>query len=117
MASANGPVVCFSYLAAASLWQVTQFPMPNDGAEVQAIEESIAADGAMTAAVLAGLGQPSLLLSNSVGDDGSGAHVCNWLRDHGVQAAARMVDGRPSRTSWSSATTNTPGRSSLACQE
>lgn len=54
MASTSCPVVCFSYLAAASLWQVTQFPMPNDGAEVQAIEESIAADGAMAAAVLAG---------------------------------------------------------------
>jgi len=81
MASPGGPVVCFSYLAAASLWHVTQFPQPNYGAEVHAIEESIAADGAMAAAMLAGLGRPSLLLANNVGADGSGAHACNWLRD------------------------------------
>jgi hypothetical protein len=95
MASPGGPVVCFSYLAAASLWQVTQFPRPNYGAEVQAIEESIAADGAMVAAVLVGLGHPSLLLANNVGGDSRGAHVCDWLRDRGVETTARMADGPP----------------------
>ena len=64
MSSPGAPVVCFSYLAAASLWRVTQFPGPSYGAEVHAIEESIAADGATAAAVLAGLGLPSLLLAN-----------------------------------------------------
>jgi sugar/nucleoside kinase (ribokinase family) len=95
MASPGGPVVCFSYLAAASLWQVTQFPRPNYGAEVHAIEESIAADGVMVAAVIAALGLPSLLLANNVGDDGSGAHARNWLHDRGVETDARMMDGHP----------------------
>jgi sugar/nucleoside kinase (ribokinase family) len=95
MASPGGPVVCFSYLAAARLWQVTQFPRPNFGAEVHAIEESIAADGAMVAAVLAGLGLPSLLLASNIGGDNSGAFVYNWLHDRGVETTARMVDGHP----------------------
>jgi sugar/nucleoside kinase (ribokinase family) len=95
MATPGGPVVCFSYLAAASLWKVGTFPGANYGAEIYNIDESIAADGAMAAAVLAGLGQASLLLTNNVGDNGSGAHVCNWLRDYGVQTTATMVDGRP----------------------
>jgi sugar/nucleoside kinase (ribokinase family) len=91
----DGPVVCFSYLAAASLWKVGTFPAANYGAEIYKIEESIAADGAMAAAVVAGLGQASLLLTNNVGDNGSGAHVYHWLRDYGVQTTAKMVDGRP----------------------
>lgn len=88
-------MVCFSYLAAASLWKVATFPAANYGAEIYNIDESIAADGAMAAAVLAGLGQASLLLTNNVGNNGSGAHVLNWLRDYGVNTIARMVDGRP----------------------
>jgi sugar/nucleoside kinase (ribokinase family) len=49
----------------------------------------------MVAAVLAGLGLPSLLLANNVGNDGSGAFVCDWLGDRGVETTARMVDGHP----------------------
>src|SRR5258708_22537364 len=95
MASPGGPVVCFSSLAAASLWQVAQFPRPNYGAEVHAIEESIAADGAMVAAALAGLGLPSLLLANNVGNDGSAAHARNWLHDRGLETDACMMEGHP----------------------
>lgn len=91
----GGPVVCFSYLAAASLWKVGRFPSANHGAEVSEIEDSVAADGAMTAAVLAGLGQPSLLIANSAGDDVSGTRVLNWLRNHGVETTVQVVDGRP----------------------
>jgi hypothetical protein len=49
----SGPVVCISYLAAASLWNVAHFPTANQGAEIRAIEQSIAADAPMAAAVLA----------------------------------------------------------------
>jgi hypothetical protein len=48
-----GLVVCFSYLAAAELWQVPRFPSANHGAEVLSVERSIAADAPMAAAVLA----------------------------------------------------------------
>jgi sugar/nucleoside kinase (ribokinase family) len=88
MAVPGGPVVCFSYLAAASLWKVGHFPTANHGAEVEAIEESIAADGPMVAAVLAGLDQPSLLIANSVGDDPTGYQVRSWLRQNRVQTTA-----------------------------
>jgi sugar/nucleoside kinase (ribokinase family) len=49
----------------------------------------------MAAAVLVALGQSSVLVTNNVGDNGSGTHVCKWLRDYGVQTTARMVHGRP----------------------
>src|SRR5260370_271363 len=93
MAVPGGPVACFSYLAAASLWKVSRFPAPNYGAEVHEIEESIAADGPMVAAVLATLGQPSLLLANGVGDDPTGHQVCRWLQQHRVQTTAVTRDG------------------------
>src|ERR1035441_6016143 len=57
------PVACFSYLAAAELWQVAQFPLANYGAEVLNVERSIAADAPMAAAVLAALDVPTLLLA------------------------------------------------------
>jgi sugar/nucleoside kinase (ribokinase family) len=88
MAVPGGPVACFSYLAAASLWKVGRFPSANKGAEVNEIEESIAADGPMVAAMLATLGQPSLLLSNGLGDDPTGHQVRNWLKQHRVQTTA-----------------------------
>jgi sugar/nucleoside kinase (ribokinase family) len=83
--------VCFSYLAAASLWQVGRFPAANHGADVNAIEESIAADGPMVAAVLEALGQPNLLLCNNVGDDRSGDQVAAWLQRHGVTTTAKQT--------------------------
>ncbi len=79
-----GPVVCFSYLAAAELWSVPGFPQANQGAEVFAIEQSIAADGPMVAAVLSALGVPSLLLANHGGDDARGAQVQEWLQRYRV---------------------------------
>jgi sugar/nucleoside kinase (ribokinase family) len=81
----DGPVVCFSYLAAASLWKVGQFPSANHGAEVNEIEESVAADAPTVAAVLAALGQPSLLIANSIGDDPTCHQVQGWLQRHRVQ--------------------------------
>jgi|SRR5712692_1794369 len=87
-AQAAGPVVCVSYLAAAALWKVSRFPIANHGAEVLAVEHSIAADGPMAAAVLAALGVPSLLLANSVGDDAYGLMVGQWLRRYQVNIQA-----------------------------
>jgi sugar/nucleoside kinase (ribokinase family) len=81
-------VVCFSYLAAAELWKVTRFPLANYGAEVASIEHSVAADAPMVAAVLAALDTPTLLLSNSVGNDFRGVEVQRWLQHHQVDTTA-----------------------------
>jgi sugar/nucleoside kinase (ribokinase family) len=89
----TGPVVCFSYLAAAELWKVPRFPLTNQGAEITAIEHSIAADGPMTAAVLTTLGLQSLLLSNDIGGDARGAEVQHWLQRHHVTTMAEVIDG------------------------
>lgn len=83
-----GLVVCFSYLAAASLWNVERFPLANHGAEIHRVEASIAADGPMVAAVLAALDVRVLMLSNNIGDDVQGAQVRAWLRRHRVAATA-----------------------------
>ena len=93
MPDVRKPAVCVNYLAAASLWQVERFPTPGHGAEVLATERSIAADGPMVAAVLAALGQPSLLLSNDIGDDASGSHVREWLTRFQVSATASVRAG------------------------
>src|ERR1700674_5222760 len=89
----SGPVVCISYLAAASLWTVSRFPLANYGAEVLGVEHSIAADGPMTAAVLTALDAPSLVLANDIGNDANGAEVRGWLRRHNVQTTAEMSAG------------------------
>jgi sugar/nucleoside kinase (ribokinase family) len=93
MAHQGGLVACLSYLAAASLWKVAQFPAANRGAEVETVEDSIAADGPMVAAVLAALGQPSLLMANSIGDDPSGYQVRNWLQQHRIQTTTDIKAG------------------------
>ncbi|WP_227997116.1 hypothetical protein [Nocardia australiensis] len=77
-------MVCVSYLALAELWTVPQFPLANHGAEVRGIEWSVAADGPMTAAALASLGAPTLLLSNDIGDDEHGRFVRTWLEQRHV---------------------------------
>jgi sugar/nucleoside kinase (ribokinase family) len=92
MSVPGGPVVCFSYLAAASLWQVGCFPVANHGAEVDQIEESVAADAPTVTAVLAALGLPSLLIANSLGDDPTGHQVRSWLERHQVQTTAGIKD-------------------------
>jgi sugar/nucleoside kinase (ribokinase family) len=48
----------------------------------------------MVAAVLAGLGLPTLLIANNAGDDARGERVCDWLRGHGVRTSAEMAVGR-----------------------
>ncbi len=93
MPAARGLVACFSYLAAASLWQVERFPAPGHGAEVLATAPSIAADGPMVAAVLAALSQPSLLLANNIGDDASGVQVREWLTRLRVATTANVEPG------------------------
>ena len=80
----SGPVVCFSYLAAAELWTVPRFPAAGYGAEVLCIERSIAADGPMAAAALTALGVPCLLLANDVGGDVNGDEARGWLGRYGV---------------------------------
>jgi len=86
-------VVCFSYLATAELWTVPRFPLANFGPEVVSIERSIAADAPMTAAVLAALGVPTLLLGNDIGAHQKGAEVLAWLRRQGVDFTARAKTG------------------------
>lgn len=93
MADPRGPVVCFSYLAAASLWNVERFPQANHGAEVQQTEASIAADGPTVAAVLAALDVPALVISNNIGDDAPGDQVRAWLHRNRVLATAETVPG------------------------
>jgi sugar/nucleoside kinase (ribokinase family) len=89
----SGPVVCISYLAAASLWNVARFPTANQGAEILSIEQSIAADAPMAAAVLAALGVPSLLLANPIGTDARGAEVRRWLERYHVATTVVVDDG------------------------
>ncbi|CAM4362844.1 PfkB family carbohydrate kinase [Nocardia ninae] len=74
-----GPVVCVSYLAYAELWTVPQFPRVNHGAPIRSIEQSVAADGPMTAAALASMGAPTRLIANNIGDDERGQFVRRWL--------------------------------------
>ncbi|WP_280511888.1 carbohydrate kinase family protein [Nocardia farcinica] len=81
----SGPVVCISYLALAELWNVPRFPSANHGAEIRSVELSVAADGPMTAAALASLGAPSLLVANDIGDGERGQHVRRWLEERGVE--------------------------------
>ncbi|WP_433578557.1 carbohydrate kinase family protein [Nocardia brasiliensis] len=83
-------MVCVSYLALAELWTVPRFPVANGGAEIRSIEWSVAADGPMTAAVLASLGVPSLLISNDIGDDQRGHTVQRWLTERHVQRACAI---------------------------
>jgi sugar/nucleoside kinase (ribokinase family) len=105
----RGTVACFSYLAAAELWQVGRFPLANGGTEVRSIEHSIAADGPMAAAVLTGLDVPTVLLANDVGDDAPGNRVSARLQRYGVPPPARttglptpqivvVADEQPTRT-------------------
>ncbi|WP_280254905.1 carbohydrate kinase family protein [Nocardia wallacei] len=110
MTARAGEIVCFSYLAAAHLWRVPQFPAANSGAPIVEVEDSIAADAPMTAAVLSALGVPTLLLTNEIGDDQLGEQVRAWLHQHRVPAAAAthgslstpsitvVVDGVQTRT-------------------
>jgi sugar/nucleoside kinase (ribokinase family) len=92
MTAGQGPVVCFSYLAAAELWNVARFPLANQGAEVSAVEHSIAADGPMVSAVLSALEVENLLLANNVGNDTAGVEVGRWLQRHCVKAT---TEARP----------------------
>ena len=84
-------VACFSYLAAAELWQVPRFPLANYGAEVLSVERSIAADAPMAGAVLAALGVPALLLANEIGNDQKGRQVRAWLQRYGVNSTTRVT--------------------------
>ncbi|MBV9448670.1 MAG: carbohydrate kinase family protein [Streptosporangiaceae bacterium] len=91
--SQSVPVVCFSYLAAAELWQVPRFPLANSGAEVLSVERSIAADAPMVAAVLAAFGVPTLLLTNDIGNEQKGREVHGWLQRYGVTTTAKVRTG------------------------
>src|SRR6266581_2535496 len=90
MSRTSQPVVCFSYLAAAELWQVPRFPLANYGAEVLDVARSIAADAPMAAAMLTALGVPTLLLANDIGNDQKGSEVGVWLQRYGVSTTARV---------------------------
>ncbi|WP_067694449.1 carbohydrate kinase family protein [Nocardia jejuensis] len=93
MAAPERPIVCVSYLASAELWHVPHFPEANHGAEIRFAEHSIAADGPMTAAVLAALDVPTMLIANDFGCDADGRQVSEWLQRHGVQTTAAVNAG------------------------
>ncbi|MBF6546964.1 carbohydrate kinase family protein [Nocardia brasiliensis] len=97
-ARTDGPVVCISYLAAAELWSVPQFPAANHGATVQSIEHSVAADGPMTAAVLTALDVPTQLIANDFGHNAEGRLVQRWLDKHRV--ATRAAASTDTATPW-----------------
>ncbi|WP_406229526.1 carbohydrate kinase family protein [Nocardia sp. NBC_01009] len=80
-------MVFVSYLALAELWTVAQFPRANHGAEVRSIERSVAPDGPTTAAALAALGAPTLLVANDIGRDDHGMFVRQWLAERAVECA------------------------------
>lgn len=82
-------MVCVSYLASASLWTVQRFPLANGGAEIRTVEQSIAADAPMAAAVLTALDVPTLLLANDIGTDRQGIEVVNWLERYQVASTIR----------------------------
>ncbi|MQY26106.1 carbohydrate kinase family protein [Nocardia aurantia] len=82
------PIVCFSYLAAAQLWRVPQYPPANSGASIEAAEYSIAADAPMAAAVLVALDAPTLLIANNIGTDHLGGQARTWLEQHNVPTTA-----------------------------
>lgn len=52
-----------------------EVPHPESPAEIRTTEESIAADGPITAAVLSALDVPTLLVDNRIGNDDAGERV------------------------------------------
>lgn len=98
MSVTRKPVVCVSYLADAALWTVPQYPSANAGAEVQAVEHSIAADGPMVAATLEALGVSTCLLTNDIGEDTHGRAAQTWLKRNGVAAVVNVRQHVP--TPW-----------------
>ena len=68
-----------------------RFPAANHGAEVRAVERSVAADAPMAAAVLAALDVPTMLLANDVGNDSISVEVSAWLQRHGMMTTANVT--------------------------
>ncbi len=77
-------VATFSYLAAAKILKIDTYPQPNDGAEINAVIDTIAADGPIVAATLAKLGVSSYLLTNSLGIDSDARELIGYLDTAGV---------------------------------
>ncbi len=73
------------------LFPIQAPPGANHGAEIRGIEWSVAADGPRTAAALASLGAPSLLISNDIGDDEQGQYVRRWLEERRVERAFAIL--------------------------
>ncbi|WP_216896125.1 carbohydrate kinase family protein [Nocardia alni] len=59
---------------------------------MRTIEWSVAADGSMTAAVLASLGAPTRLITNDIGDDDYGRFIYRWLEDRHVTPSRRRSE-------------------------
>src|ERR1039457_7098355 len=66
------PVACFSYLAAAELWQGAQFPLAHHGTEVLNVERFNA---------------------NGVGNDQNASDVRAWLQRYRVDTTAKVKTG------------------------
>lgn len=72
-------VAAFSYLAAAKILKIDAYPQPNDGAEINAVIDTIAADGPLVAATLSRIGIATYLLTNSVGIDSDAKELIGHL--------------------------------------
>ena len=84
-------LTCFSYLAAAQLLQVDEFPRTNYGTEVHDVQPAVAADGVIVATACSRLGVQARLACNPAGLDGAGRTLAEALGSHGVEC--RTVAG------------------------
>lgn len=87
-------LVCFSYLADASILTVAAYPAANTGAVVHTVHAALAADGPITALTAAGLGLRTGLITNPVGTDDLGHRVLDALNIAGVTHTIATVPGQ-----------------------
>src|SRR5688572_25507505 len=87
-------VLCISYLASAQLLWVDAYPSANYGAEVTVMEQSLAADGAIAAVMLASMGHRAVLAANSVAYDAAGQGLLELLERLSVHYLSASVAAR-----------------------
>lgn len=85
-------IACFSYLAAAQIFQIDEYPKRNDGAEINRIIPSLAADGSIVAVTAARLGVHTQLLTNNIGIDHEAERIYSYLEKNGVATNIQRTD-------------------------
>ena len=70
---------CFSYLASAKVLQINKCPDLNDGAEIDSVIETLAADAPMVAITASRLGLHTGLIANELGNDKEGEEISKCL--------------------------------------